>query len=72
MASRCPESRYLGIGRLNGFRWQINERCYANVVADDRHFVDGICYLVSNEDEDGLDMNKGVHIGAYEKKDRRE
>lgn len=68
MAHRCPESRYLGIGRLHGFRWQINERGYANVVADEEGSVDGICYLLGREDEDILDIKEGVDSGAYEKK----
>lgn len=29
---RCPKSTYLGIARLPGYRWIINDRGYANVV----------------------------------------
>ncbi|KAF2877462.1 hypothetical protein BDV95DRAFT_481488 [Massariosphaeria phaeospora] len=32
MQLRCPTSTYLGVARLNGYRWIINERGYANVV----------------------------------------
>ncbi|GAB7351274.1 hypothetical protein MBLNU459_g1692t1 [Dothideomycetes sp. NU459] len=32
MAQRCPSSTYLGIARLDGYRWMINSRGYANVV----------------------------------------
>lgn len=32
MVQRCPTSKYLGIARLNDYRWIINERGYANVV----------------------------------------
>lgn len=32
MAKRCPTSSYLGVARLNDYRWQINSRGYANVV----------------------------------------
>ena len=32
MALRCPTSQYLGVARLNGYRWIINDRGYANVV----------------------------------------
>jgi len=32
MHQRCPNSSYLGIARLNNFKWIINERGYANVV----------------------------------------
>lgn len=68
MAERCPESRLLGIARLHGFRWHINQRGYANVVAEGGSSVDGICYLLSNDDEQSLDRSEGVQVGAYEKK----
>ncbi|KAF2650390.1 hypothetical protein K491DRAFT_133745 [Lophiostoma macrostomum CBS 122681] len=32
MRTRCPTSNYLGVARLDGYRWIINERGYANVV----------------------------------------
>lgn len=35
MTQRCPSSEYLGIARLNDYRWIINERGYANVVQID-------------------------------------
>ncbi|KAG4442924.1 hypothetical protein IFR05_001628 [Cadophora sp. M221] len=67
MATRCPESRFIGLGILRGYRWQINERGYANVVEDSNMTTEGLCYLLSAKDEDRLDRNEGVHIGAYEK-----
>lgn len=32
MLGRCPGSRFIGRGVLHGYRWQINERGYANIV----------------------------------------
>lgn len=76
MHSRCPTSKYLGIARLNGYRWIINKRGYANVVEnecekkgdapayDDE--VWGLVYSLEQEDEDKLDGNEGVPI-AYTK-----
>ncbi|KAJ4362993.1 hypothetical protein N0V83_010110 [Neocucurbitaria cava] len=32
MRIRCPTSTYLGIARLNNYKWLINDRGYANVV----------------------------------------
>jgi len=37
MSQRCPESKYLGVGRLNGFRWNISPRGYANVIETGSH-----------------------------------
>ncbi|KAF2275662.1 uncharacterized protein EI97DRAFT_443091 [Westerdykella ornata] len=32
MELRCPTSKYLGLARLSGYKWIINDRGYANVV----------------------------------------
>ncbi|PQE12443.1 AIG2 family protein [Rutstroemia sp. NJR-2017a BVV2] len=67
MAKRCPESRYLGIGKLRNYRWQINTRGFANVINSPGEEVWGLCFLLSREDERRLDRNEGVSTGAYEK-----
>jgi gamma-glutamylcyclotransferase len=32
MSTRCPSAQYLGVARLDGYTWMINERGYANIV----------------------------------------
>lgn len=81
MEQRCPTSEYLGIARLNNFKWLINERGYANVVEIHRNTnpdqlaqtskpyedeVWGLVYTLQQEDERRLDRNEGVHR-AYTK-----
>jgi gamma-glutamylcyclotransferase len=74
MSQRCPHSTYLGLGRLQNYRWQINDRGYANIVEieesdrseDYEHEVYGMVYSLSNSDERQLDINEGVPI-AYTK-----
>ncbi|RDW81619.1 uncharacterized protein DSM5745_05176 [Aspergillus mulundensis] len=74
MAKRCPGARYLGLARLQGYRWQINERGYANVVkvpGDSESglnggAVHGLAFLVDAEDEERLDRAEGVP-NAYQK-----
>ncbi|KAF2226844.1 hypothetical protein BDZ85DRAFT_55379 [Elsinoe ampelina] len=72
MRLRCPESKYLGVGRLNGYKWIINDRGYANVVEvskDDSITIDysyGLVYCLSPSDETRLDGNEGVPV-AYTK-----
>ena len=34
MRTRCPQSLLLGPATLHGYRWIINTRGYANIVAD--------------------------------------
>jgi hypothetical protein len=67
MAKRCPDSQYQGRARLHHFRWQINDRGFANVIPDPNAFVEGLCYLLSAEDEMRLDRSEGVPT-AYQKK----
>ncbi|KAK5111303.1 hypothetical protein LTR85_012198 [Meristemomyces frigidus] len=76
MQQRCPTSRYLGIARLNGYRWIVNKRGYANIVeitdekgASPEAYKDevwGLVYSLEEDDEDNLDMNEGVPV-AYTK-----
>ena len=71
MSTRCPESTYLGIARLPGYQWLINERGYANVVqvsssSSSTSHVYGLVYGLSSTDEARLDKNEGVPV-AYTK-----
>jgi gamma-glutamylcyclotransferase len=77
MSIRCPSSQYLGIARLRGYKWLINDRGYANVVEIESNstvstsssydnVVFGMVYNLNEEDEKKLDKNEGVPI-AYTK-----
>jgi gamma-glutamylcyclotransferase len=82
MDLRCPTSKYLGVARLSGYKWIINDRGYANVVEvsendvatldtenDDKKYgniVFGLVYSLQPTDEARLDINEGVPI-AYTK-----
>ncbi|KAF1818961.1 uncharacterized protein K489DRAFT_326855 [Dissoconium aciculare CBS 342.82] len=77
MRKRCPTSEYIGIARLQGYKWIIYDRGYANIVklniddqaADEHnysHEVWGLVYSLQAADEKGLDGNEGVPI-AYQK-----
>ncbi|KAL8742160.1 MAG: hypothetical protein Q9190_005313 [Brigantiaea leucoxantha] len=66
MAERCPESRYNGTAQLRDYRFQINQRGYANIVPSRGDCVEGLVYLLSLSDEAKVDRNEGVPI-AYQK-----
>jgi len=68
MKRRCPNSKYIGRARLVNYRWQINERGYANVIEAEGHWVDGLVYEIDDVDEAKLDINEGVSKNAYTKK----
>jgi gamma-glutamylcyclotransferase len=79
MQMRCPTSVYMGVARLDGYRWIINERGYANVVGiapqeggtyeeeyENENVVFGLVYALHPADEQQLDINEGVPF-AYTK-----
>lgn len=76
MRQRCPYSTAVGLGKLSGWRWIINERGYANIVkqvdeegkgeGEEESHVYGMMYLLPTEDEERLDGYEGVPW-AYEK-----
>jgi gamma-glutamylcyclotransferase len=67
MARRCPNSKYVGRATLANYRWQINERGYANIVGAPGCNVQGLVYELDGEDEPRLDKNEGVSKGSYSK-----
>ncbi|RFU77782.1 aig2 family [Trichoderma arundinaceum] len=68
MNRRCPNSKFIGKARLSNYRWQINERGYANVTEAEGHWVDGLVYEIDDTDEAKLDINEGVAKNAYNKR----
>lgn len=69
MVTRCPGSTFVGKATLRGWKWQINQRGYANVVKTNnpRNKVEGVVYRLTASDEAQLDLSEGVALGCYEK-----
>jgi hypothetical protein len=67
MASRCPRSRPLGIGKLPRHRFLITTDGYASVVRDNRRSVQGVVWDLSLSDMPALDRYESVHTGLYSK-----
>jgi len=55
----------MGKGRMDGFRWQINERGVANIVESSRDYVEGLVYQIGAEDRKQLNRSEGVSRGFY-------
>jgi gamma-glutamylcyclotransferase len=71
MTLRCPESVFLGIGKIPSYNWIINDRGYANIVEVSSSStissqditpteVWGLIFRLSSSDERNLDENEGV------------
>ncbi|KAK4043962.1 hypothetical protein C8A01DRAFT_43128 [Parachaetomium inaequale] len=73
MAARCPDSYLVGRAVLSDYRWQINERGFANLTPCAGYAVHGLVFELDgssgggSEDERRLDRSEGVHSGAYAK-----
>jgi gamma-glutamylcyclotransferase len=61
MHKRCPDNIRLNVGRLNGYRWIISSRGYANVVKSDPDYVLGRIYKINKHDEASLDEKEGYN-----------
>ena len=62
MDKRCRDNIALDIGRLNGYRWIISNRGYANVIESENDYVLGRIYEINNTDEASLDEAEGVKL----------
>ncbi|GAW12847.1 hypothetical protein ANO14919_022180 [Xylariales sp. No.14919] len=67
MATRCPNSYYVGRAVLPDYRWLINERGFANIVPASGYTVHGLVYELGAGDEARLDRSEGVSKRAYSK-----
>jgi gamma-glutamylcyclotransferase len=67
MQCRCPDHCRVGKGTLEGYRWIISSRGYANVVKSASDEVFGVIYEISGVDEELLDRYEGVATGSYRK-----
>ena len=60
LKQRCPDSLFIGLARLDDYRWQINNTGYANIVPSPGDVVYGTLCFLSNRDETALDESEGV------------
>lgn len=68
MAHRCPGAKLIGRGSLPGFRFGINPKGVATVIADRDSTVFGLIWDLPPRDELSLDAFEGVRDGHYRKR----
>ncbi|KAK5171431.1 uncharacterized protein LTR77_004575 [Saxophila tyrrhenica] len=66
MAARCSSSMFRGKATLRGWRWQVNERGFANIVPSPSDHVEGLVFTVRYEDQLTLHRYEGISKGYYE------
>lgn len=67
MQHRCPGHQLVGAGILEGYRWIVSKRGYANIVKSASDAVQGLVYGITESDEQRLDDYEGVTNGCYRK-----
>lgn len=60
MKQRCPDSLYVGLARLDGWKWIINSTNFANIIPSEHDVVYGNLFFLSRRDEKALDISEGV------------
>lgn len=67
MARRCPHSKFIGLGRLHGYRFRINRIGLPTIGPATAFAVHGTIWELAGRDEPGLDRFEGVSEGDYRK-----
>jgi gamma-glutamylcyclotransferase (GGCT)/AIG2-like uncharacterized protein YtfP len=67
MALRCPDSKTVGIAKLENHRFLINDRGVASIAESQDKVVYGLLWSISESDERQLDRYEGVRKGYYRK-----
>lgn len=65
MKKRCKGALLEATGILEGFRFVINSRGVASIVADDKASVQGLVWSLTDADLTNLDKYEGVQEGYY-------
>jgi len=65
MVTRCPGAEAVGAAHLMDYRFLINSRGVATVIAQGGSHVWGILWSISADNEKSLDRYEGVSLGYY-------
>ncbi|KAF7779022.1 hypothetical protein Agabi119p4_3367 [Agaricus bisporus var. burnettii] len=60
VSTHAPDNQFIGLAFLEGWKWIISRRGYANLVQSPGDVVYGLVYTVSSSDEANLDVFEGV------------
>ena len=67
MQQRCPAAQDMGIARLDGWRWRINQQGYATIVPEQSAYVLGVLWSLTSACEAALDDYEEIATGLYTK-----
>jgi len=67
MQQRCPAAQDMGVARLDGWPFLINQEGYATIVPDQSAFVLGVLWSLTSACEAVLDDYEEIATGLYTK-----
>ena len=67
MHRRCPAAHAIGMARLDGWRFIINQEDYATIVPDPSAYVLGVLWALTSACEATLDDYEEIATGLYTK-----
>lgn len=65
MHRRCPAAQDLGMARLDGWRFLINQEGYATIIPDQSAYVLGVLWSLTSACEAALDNYEKIATGLY-------
>jgi gamma-glutamylcyclotransferase (GGCT)/AIG2-like uncharacterized protein YtfP len=69
MRLRCPEALFVQTGKIEGYRFIVNELGYGTIVKNRDSCVYGVVWSITKKDEKALDAYEGMEEGLYEKEE---
>jgi gamma-glutamylcyclotransferase len=67
MHQRCPAAQDMGMARLDGWRFLINQEGYATLMPDQSAYVLGVLWSLTSACEAALDAYEEIATGLYTK-----
>jgi hypothetical protein len=67
MRRRCPAAQDMGMARLDGWRFLINQQGYATIIPDQSAYALGVLWSLTSTCEAALDDYEGIATGLYTK-----
>jgi gamma-glutamylcyclotransferase len=67
MHQRCPAAQDMGMARLDGWRFLINQEGYATIIPDQSAYVLGVLWSLTSACEAALDDYEEIATGLYTK-----
>jgi gamma-glutamylcyclotransferase (GGCT)/AIG2-like uncharacterized protein YtfP len=67
MSKRCPDAKFICTLKLPDYKFTLDCAGVATIIETKKHYVQGILWLITEDDMDNLDRYEGISSGCYKK-----